>query len=82
MLAACLAGVAGILALEAFGLRPILDARLLAIMAGHAVPPSRLHDLYIGLEAVRLLLILAAASLLIVKSRLIPGGTTVAETQG
>lgn len=57
--AACLAGIAAVLALETFWLRPVLDARVLAIMAGRPVPASRLHDLYIGLEAVKLMLILA-----------------------
>lgn len=71
VVAACLAGVVGMLALESFWLRPILDARLIAIMEGRPVPPSQLHELYIGLEVVRLLLILAAAGLLTVDPRLI-----------
>lgn len=61
--AACLVGAAAVLALETFWLRPILDARLLLIMGGQPVPASRLHGLYIGLEALKLILILAAGVL-------------------
>ncbi len=56
-----LAGVAVVLALETFWLRPALDARALQIIAGQSVAPSSKHTLYIAFEIVKLLLILAAA---------------------
>ncbi len=56
-----LVAIAAVLAVETFFLRPILDARVLDIMAGRSVPPSALHNLYIGLEALKLVLVLAAA---------------------
>lgn len=63
MILACLAGIAAVLALETFWLRPILDERLLAIIAGQSIPDSRLHDVYIGLDVLKLMLILGAAVL-------------------
>lgn len=56
-----LVAVAAVLAAETFLVRPILDARVLDIIAGRSVPPSVLHNAYIALEALKLLLILAAA---------------------
>ena len=56
-----LAGVAIILALETFWLRPALDARALQIIAGQSAAPSSKHTLYIAFEVAKLLLILAAA---------------------
>jgi hypothetical protein len=61
--AGLLAAIAAVLAAESFVLRPQLDARVLRIMAGESVPPSRVHNIYIALEAVRLTLILAAGIL-------------------
>lgn len=58
---ACLVAVAAILAVESFALRPMLDARVLEIMAGRTVAPSGLHDLYVGLELAKLGLLLVAA---------------------
>lgn len=49
-----------VLAAETFVLRPLLDARVLRIMAGESVPPGSWHNVYIALEALRLALILAA----------------------
>ena len=57
--------VAVLLAAESFVLRPLLDARVLRIMAGESVPPNQSHNVYIALEAVRLVLILAAATIAI-----------------
>jgi hypothetical protein len=56
-----LIAIAAVLAVESLLLRPILDARVLDIMAGRNVPPSVLHNAYIALEALKLMLILAAA---------------------
>ena len=53
--------VAAVLTLETVVVRPILDARVLDIIAGRSVAPNILHEVYIGLEALKLLLILAAA---------------------
>ena len=60
LVAGLLAVVAAVLAVESFVLRPLLDARVLRIIAGESVPPSQVHNLYIALEAVLLVLILAA----------------------
>jgi hypothetical protein len=57
---ALIAVVVLVMAAETFALRPLLDARVLQIMTGESVPPSPLHNVYIGLEALRLILILAA----------------------
>ncbi|MBN9265701.1 MAG: hypothetical protein BGN89_14160 [Alphaproteobacteria bacterium 64-6] len=56
-----LVAVAAVLALETVVVRPILDARVLDIIAGRNVAPNILHEVYIGLEALKLLLILTAA---------------------
>jgi hypothetical protein len=61
LVAGLLAVVAAVLAAESFVLRPLLDARVLRITAGESVPPSQVHNLYIALEAVLLVLILTAA---------------------
>jgi len=53
--------IAVVLAAETLLVRPILDARVLDIMAGRSVPQSGMHKVYIGLEAMKLALILAAA---------------------
>lgn len=57
----CLALVLAILTLETAWLRPLLDARVEAIMQGQTVPPSPWHNVYIALDAARLILILTAA---------------------
>lgn len=57
--------VAIVLAVESLSLRPMLDARVLRIMAGESVPPSSWHDVYIALETLRLVLIFAAGILAI-----------------
>jgi hypothetical protein len=60
-LAAGLVAVAAtVLAAESLVLRPLLDARVVRIIAGESVPPSPWHNVYIALEALRLALILAA----------------------
>jgi hypothetical protein len=60
LVAVLLAVVVALLAAESFLLRPLLDARVLRIIAGERVAPSQMHNLYIALEAVRLVVILAA----------------------
>lgn len=55
-----LVAVAVVLAIETFLLRPVLDARVLEIMAGRSIPPGMLHNVYIGLEVLKLALIMAA----------------------
>jgi len=59
----CLLAIAAALALQTFVVRPILDVRVLEIMRGGRVPPSALHSVYIGLEALKLMLLLTAAAL-------------------
>ena len=61
LVVALLTAIAAVLAVETFLVRPILDARVLDIIAGSSVAPSGLHALYIALDAVKLVLILAAA---------------------
>ena len=51
-----------VLATETFILRPMLDERVLRIIAGESVVPSYSHNLYIALEVARILLILAAGA--------------------
>jgi hypothetical protein len=58
--AVCLAAIVAILACETFWLRPLLDARVLAIMGGQSAPRNTLHEFYIGLEAAKLALIITA----------------------
>lgn len=52
-----------VLAVETFASRPILDARVARIIEGQSLEPRSLHNLYIGLEIVKLALILAAGVL-------------------
>jgi hypothetical protein len=59
-LASLVAVIAVVLAVESFALRPLLDGRVLRIIAGESVPPGPWHNLYIALEAFRLVLILAS----------------------
>ena len=54
--------VTAILAAESFALRPMLDARVLRIMAGESVSPSPWHNVYVGLEGLKALLLLVAGS--------------------
>jgi hypothetical protein len=49
-----------ILVVETFWLRPLLDERLLKIVAGQSVAPSQQHTLYIALEAAKLAQLLTA----------------------
>lgn len=56
----CLVAIVAILAAQTLWLRPLLDARVLAIIAGQNVPPSQWHEVFIGLELLKLLLILIA----------------------
>jgi hypothetical protein len=53
--------IAAVLAVETFLARPILDARVLDVIAGRNVPPSPWHNAYIALEALKLTLIFIAA---------------------
>jgi hypothetical protein len=59
LVARLLAVIASVLAAQSFVLRPLLVARVLRIIAGESVPPSQVHNLYLALEAVLLVLILA-----------------------
>ncbi len=59
-IAICLGGIAGLLALQSFWLRPILDMRVLAIMNGRAVPASDFHLLYLALETTKFILVVVA----------------------
>jgi hypothetical protein len=65
--------VAIVLAVQSFVLRPLLDARVLHIMAGGSVPPSAWHNVYIALEALRLALILTAGIYMIRRVESDPG---------
>ncbi|MGE0626236.1 MAG: hypothetical protein AB7O43_00315 [Hyphomicrobiaceae bacterium] len=71
--------VAAALAVETFVLRPLLDERVLRIMAGKTVPPDSWHAVYIALEALRLALIFAAG---VIAMRIIPGTTAVPRAGG
>jgi hypothetical protein len=51
---ALVAALAAMLAAQTFWLRPRLDRRALALIAGHEPPPSRLHLAYIALELAKL----------------------------
>ncbi len=59
LVARLLAVVASVPAAQSFVLRPLLVARVLRIIAGESVPLSQVHNLYLALEAVLLVLILA-----------------------
>lgn len=59
----CLLAIAAALALQTFVVRPILDVRVLEIMRGGRIPPSAWHNVYIGLEVLKLMLLLTAAAL-------------------
>jgi hypothetical protein len=52
-IAGLLAALAGIVALQTLWLLPALDARALVYMAGGTPLPSRLHFLYVALEAAK-----------------------------
>jgi hypothetical protein len=64
-----LLAAAAVLAVETVVLQPFLDARVLDIMAGRDVGASIVHDVYIGLEILKLALIFTAA---IASARWIP----------
>lgn len=55
---------------QVVGLRPRLDRRALLIVEGQSPPPSRLHLLYIALEAVKVVLLPVLGILLL--SELLP----------
>lgn len=57
-----LAGVAGLLLVQAFWLRPALDARAMAIIAGDPVQDSWFHLGYVAAEAAKLTTLLAIAT--------------------
>ncbi|PJJ59885.1 hypothetical protein [Hymenobacter chitinivorans] len=61
-LATTLGLLSGVLLLQTFWLLPALDARALALLAGHPAPPSSLHLVYIGLDVVKLLTLLLTGS--------------------
>ena len=54
-----LCGIAALLCIQAFYLRPRLDARAERVIAGDAVPRSSLHVAYIALEGAKLALLAA-----------------------
>jgi hypothetical protein len=64
-----LLAAAAVLAVETVVLQPFLDARVLDIMAGRDVGASIVHDVYIGLDILKLALIFTAA---IASARWIP----------
>jgi hypothetical protein len=55
------AAIGGLVVVETVGLLPILDRRVGQIIAGEALQPSSLHDLYIWLEAIKLVVLAALA---------------------
>ncbi len=55
-----LLAVAAIVALQSAWLLPTLDARVTQILAGQQPPPAPFHWIYIGLELVKLILLLSA----------------------
>jgi hypothetical protein len=59
------AGLTAILALQTAWLLPVMDVRALEIIRGQPQPPSQLHWLYVGLEALKLVLLLGTAAALI-----------------
>lgn len=66
---AVVALVDAIVALQAVWLLPVLDARVETILAGGSVPGSPLHALYIGLDVVELLALLALGAGLLWRGR-------------
>jgi hypothetical protein len=56
-----LAALITLLAVQLLGLRPRLDRRAVAIIQGHTPEPSRQHLTYIGLEATKVVLLIALA---------------------
>jgi len=56
-------------ALETFWLLPALDERAELVIAGLGVEPSRLHDVYIGLDLTKLAVLLMAGVVLIAPKR-------------
>ena len=61
-LALALGALAAVLLLQTFWLLPALDARAEALLNGHTPPASVLHVLYIGAEALKLLLLLGTGT--------------------
>jgi len=59
------AGLVGLLAVQVALLRPRLDRRAVAIVAGQTLSPSRQHLVYIGLEGVKVLTLLVLGAVLI-----------------
>lgn len=58
-----LLGISGILLLQTLWLLPALDARAIALQSGQTPPVSNLHFVYVGLEAIKLLSLITAATL-------------------
>lgn len=54
--------LAGLLVGQTFWLLPALDVRAEALLSGHTPPANSLHPLYIGAEALKLLLLLGTAA--------------------
>ena len=52
----------GILALQAFWVRPHLDARVERVISGETPPPSVGHKVYVTLEVAKLALLIATAA--------------------
>lgn len=57
-----LGSLTSILLLQTFWLLPTLDVRTLAVIAGNTAPGSNLHYLYIGLEVIKLVLLVSSAA--------------------
>lgn len=51
----------GLFAAQQLGLMPALDARTVRVMAGETVPPSSLHLVYVGVECLKVLVLLGIA---------------------
>jgi hypothetical protein len=59
-----LAGLIALLAVQVLLLRPGLDRRARAILAGHSPPPSHRHQVYIVMEGVKVLGLAALGTVL------------------
>jgi hypothetical protein len=53
------------LALQIIGVRPSLGRRADQVLAGVAAPRTRGHHVYVGLEAIKVLALVAAGTLLL-----------------
>lgn len=56
-------GVLLLVVIQTIWLLPVLDARVEIILQGDMPPPSQLHNLYIAMDALKLVLLIAVATL-------------------